>query len=392
MDWKQLLAYITGTVDQELLLRNEYLVTENRILRNQMKGRLRLSDGERKALAAIGQKLGKQALKEVATIVKPDTILGWHRKLVAQKFDGSPQRKAPGRPMIDPELEALIIRMAQENRSWGYDRIVGALANLGLTVSDQTVGNVLKRHGIAPAPERKTTTTWKEFIRTHLDVLVATDFFTAEVWTLGGLVTYYVLFFLRLGTREVHVAGVTPHPTQAWMIQVARNVTMEEWGFLSPGQYLIHDRDGKYCPAFQHIIDAAGVTRVPLPLRSPNLNAYAELCFVVILCQLCRNSLPPCPRDPGEFPRSTKNLSFIVCRNTLPKVQIATYALPKNLSHFFCAQSSGLCPFPPCSWSLLYGEAAKLCDNRSSHRLFGYFSLFFRLFYNKSKSYIKAKL
>jgi putative transposase len=237
MDWKQLLAYITGTVDQELLLRNEYLVTENRILRNQMKGRLRLSDGERQALAAIGQKLGKQALKEVATIVKPDTILGWHRQLVAQKCDGSPQRKAPGRPRIDPELEALIVRMAQENRSWGYDRIVGALANLGLTVSDQTVGNVLKRHGIAPAPERKTTTTWKEFMRTHRDVLVAADFFTAEVWTLGGLVTYYVLFFLRLGTREVHVAGVTPHPTQAWMIQVARNVTMEEWGFLSPGQY-----------------------------------------------------------------------------------------------------------------------------------------------------------
>ena len=268
MDWKQLLAYITGTVDQELLLRNEYLVTENRILRNLMKGRLRLSDGERKVLAAIGQKLGKQALKDVATIVKPDTILGWHRQLVAQKFDGSPQRKAPGRPMIDPELEALIIRMAQENRSWGYDRIVGALANLGLTVSDQTVGNVLKRHGIAPAPERKTTTTWKEFIRTHVDVLVATDFFTAEVWTLGGLVPYYVLFFIRLGTREVPVAGVTPHPTQAWMIQVARNVTMEEWGFLSPGQYLIHDRDGKYCPAFQQLIDAAGVTRVPLPARS----------------------------------------------------------------------------------------------------------------------------
>src|SRR3989442_6388019 len=171
MDWKQLLAYITGTVDQELLLRNEYLVTENRILRNQMKGRLRLSDGERKVLPAIGQQLARQALKEVATIVKPDTILGWHRKLVAQKFDGSPQRKAPGRPMIDPELEALLIRMAQENRSWGYDRIVGALANLGLTVSDQTVGNVLKRHGIAPAPERKTTTTWKELIRTHVDVL-----------------------------------------------------------------------------------------------------------------------------------------------------------------------------------------------------------------------------
>src|ERR671924_482147 len=276
MDWKVLLAYITGSVDQELLLRNEYLVTENRILRHQIKGRVRLSNGERTTLADIGHKLGKQALKDVATIVKPDTILAWHRRLVAKKCDSSQQRKAPGRPMIDQEIEALIVRMAQENRSWGYDRIVGALANLGLTVSAQTVGNVLKRHGTPPAPERKTTTTWKEFIRTHLDVLVATDFFTAEVWTLGGLVTYYVLFFLHLGSRKVHVAGVTPHPNEAWMIQVARNVTMEEWGLLSPGQYLIHDRDTKFCPAFQQLIEDAGVERVVLPRRSPNLNAYAE--------------------------------------------------------------------------------------------------------------------
>jgi transposase InsO family protein len=276
MDWKTLLAYITGTIDQELLLRNEYLVTENRLLRNQITGRVRLSDGERKTLAEIGQKLGKQALQEVATIVKPNTILGWHRQLVAQKFDGSAQRKAPRRPATDPELEALIVRMAQENRSWGYDRIVGALANLGHTISAQTVGSILKRHGLPPAPEREATTTWKEFIRTHMEVLVATDFFTAEVWTLGGLVTYYVLFFIHLGSRKVHVAGVTPHPNEAWMVQAARNVTMEEWGFLSPGQYLIHDRDGKYCPAFQQIVDTAGVTRVPLPPRSPNLNAYAE--------------------------------------------------------------------------------------------------------------------
>ena len=148
MDWKHLLAYITGTVDQELLLRNEYLVTEKRMLRNQITGRVRLTDAERKTLAEIGHQLGKQALAEVATIVKPDTILGWHRKLVAQKCDGSAQRQSPGRPKIAPDLEALIVRMAQENRSWGYDRIVGALAHLGLTVSAQTVGNVLKRHGI----------------------------------------------------------------------------------------------------------------------------------------------------------------------------------------------------------------------------------------------------
>jgi len=269
MDWKTLLAYITGSVDQALLLRNAYLVTENRILRNQIKGRVHLSDGERTALAAIGRKLGKQALEEVAKIGKPDTILAWHHKLVAQKFDGSQQRKALGRPKIDQELEALIVRMAQDNRSWGYDRIVGALANLGYTISDQTVGNILKRHGLPPAPKRKTTTTWKEFIRTHLDMLVATDFFTAEIWTLGRLVTYYVLFFIHLGSRKIHVAGVTPYLNQAWMVQVARNVTMEEWGVLSPGQYLIHDRDGKYCPAFQHIIDAAGVKRVQTPPRPP---------------------------------------------------------------------------------------------------------------------------
>src|SRR5256714_15280378 len=144
MDWKHLLAYITGTVDQELLLRNEYLVTENRMLRHQIKGRVRLTDGERKTLAAIGQKLGKQALKEVATIVKPDTILGWHRRLVAQKWDGSQQRQSPGRPTIDQELEALIVRIAREHRSWGYDRIVGALVQPGRN-------NASFRHGAASA-------------------------------------------------------------------------------------------------------------------------------------------------------------------------------------------------------------------------------------------------
>jgi putative transposase len=150
MDWKQLLAYISGSVEEELLLRIEYLVTENRILRHQIKGRLHLNDGERMALAEIGKKLRKQALEEVASLVKPDTILAWHRNLVAQKFDGSTHRKALGRPRSDPELEDLVVRMAQENRSWGYDRIVGALKHLGYTISDQTVGNILKRHGIPP--------------------------------------------------------------------------------------------------------------------------------------------------------------------------------------------------------------------------------------------------
>jgi putative transposase len=276
MDWKPLLACITGSVDQERLLRNEYLVTENRLLRKQLPGRVRLSDGERKTLAGLGKRLGKQALAEVARIVTPNTLLAWHRKLVAQKFDGAQQRKAPGRPPIGEELEALVVRMAQENRSWGYDRIAGAWQHLGYTISEQTVGKILKRHGIPPAPERKQTTTWKEFIRMPMDVLVATDFFTAEVWTVAGLVTYDVLFFLHLASRKVYVAGVTMHPDAQWMMQIARHVTMADWGFLAPGQYLIHDREGKYGPAFQRIIDATGVQRVPLPPRSPNLNAYAE--------------------------------------------------------------------------------------------------------------------
>ena len=195
MEWKTLLAYITGSVDEELLLRNEYLVAENRILRRQLQGRVRLSDGERKTLAAIGKRLGKKALEEVASIVQPDTILAWHRKLIAKKFDGSAKRQVSGRPQIDETVEALVVRLAEENRSWGYDRIAGALANLGYTLSDQTVGNILKRHGIPPAPARKKTTTWKEFIRTHMDVLVATDFFTTEVWTWCGLMTYYVFSF-----------------------------------------------------------------------------------------------------------------------------------------------------------------------------------------------------
>ena len=245
MDWKHLLAYITGSVDQELLVRNEYLVTENRILRQQIPGRVRLSDGERKTLAKLRKKLGRQALAEVASIVKPETILVWHRTLVAKKFDGSSQRKAPGRPPVEAELEALVVRLAQENRTWGYDHIVGALKHLSYTISDQTVGNILKRHGIAPAPRRKQTMTWKEFIRAHMDVLVATDFFTTEVWTACGLVTYYVLFFIHLASRKVHVAGVTLSPDQRWMTQIARNVTLAEWGILEPGQYLIHDRDSK---------------------------------------------------------------------------------------------------------------------------------------------------
>ena len=166
--------------------------------------------------------------------------------------------------------------MAKENSNWGYDRIVGAMANLGYRLSDQTVGNILQRHGISPAPQRMLTTTWADFIRAHMAVLVGTDFFSVEVLTLRGLVTYYVLFFIHLESRKVEVSGITPHPNERWMKQIARNVTMDEWGFLDNCRYLIHDRDAKYCQSFRDIIESGDVKTLRLPARCPNLNAFAE--------------------------------------------------------------------------------------------------------------------
>jgi hypothetical protein len=277
MDWAaRILAYITGTVDQELLARNEYLVTENRILKAQLKGRLKLSDTERATLGEIGYRLGRRTLGEVATVARPDTILAWYRKLVAGKFDGSKARHGPGRPRIKQEVEQLIVRMASQNRDWGYDRIAGALANLGHEVSDQTVGNVLRRYALPPAPERKRTTTWTDFIRIHRALLVGSDFFTAEVLTLRGLVTYYVLFFIHLESRRVDIVGITVHPNEPWMKQIARNATMDGCGVLRDCRYLVHDRDTKYTASFRAIIRSGRVEPLALPARSPNLNAHAE--------------------------------------------------------------------------------------------------------------------
>jgi len=277
MHWARMLAYVTGTVDQELLARNEYLAVENRILKAQLEGRLKLSDAERSTLGEIGHRLGRRTLADVASVARPETILGWYRKLVARKFDGSKARRCPGRPRIGREIEALILRMASENRSWGYDRIAGALANLGYEVCDQTVGNVLRRHGLPPAPKRKRATTWADFIRTHLDLLAGTDFFTAEVLTPRGLVTYYVLFFIHLESRRVAIAGITLHPDEAWMKQMGRNATMTDGGrALGTCRDLRHDRDTKLTPSFRAILASSKVDPLAPPAQSPNLNAYAE--------------------------------------------------------------------------------------------------------------------
>jgi len=272
------LAYGTGLVNQELLLQNEYLVAENRILKARLPPGWRLSDGERATLAEIGRRFGRKGLQQVARIAKPDTILAWYRQLIAAKFDGSKRRRSPGRPRTSPEIENLVVRFARENSGWGYDRMVGALANLGLQVSDQTVGNILRRHGIEPAPRRSKSTTWKEFLRRHIDVLAGTDFFTVEVLTWRGLVTYYVLFFIRLDSRRVSIAGITDHPDACWMRQAACNATFEETGHRNGRRYLLHDRDAKFCAEFRETLAAGGVKCLRLPPRSPNLKGYASHC------------------------------------------------------------------------------------------------------------------
>jgi transposase InsO family protein len=166
--------------------------------------------------------------------------------------------------------------MARENPTWGYDHLAGALANLGHDLSDTTVGNILRAHGIEPAPQRRRTSTWKAFLKAHWDVLAAIDFTTIEVWSRYGVVTYYVLAVMEIATRRVHFAGLTVHPHEAWMKQVARNLTAVDDGFLAGKRYLLMDRDTKFSVAFRDILEDAEVKSVRLPPRCPNLNAHME--------------------------------------------------------------------------------------------------------------------
>ena len=215
---------------------------------------------------------------ELTTIVTPDTILLWHRQLVAQKWDTSEKRQ-PGRPRVRQVIVDLVVKFAKENPTWGYDRIQGALANVGYHISDTTVGNILKQQGIEPAPDRKRQTTWSTFIKAHWDVLAAIDFTTVEVWTKGGLVTFYLLFVMELKTRRVHFVGSTPQPHETWMKQAARELTACDDGFLNSKRYLLMDRDTKFCESFRAFLDDDGVEPVRLPAKSPNLNSYLERFF-----------------------------------------------------------------------------------------------------------------
>lgn len=273
-----LIAMVAGWLQRHQQQVITYLLAENRVLKTHLGGRrLRLTDTERRRLAAFAHPLGRQRLKEVATLVTPDTLLRWYQRLIAQKFDGSRQRRALGRPRVAEEIEQLVIRMAEENPTWGYRRIQGALANLGHVIDKITARNILRRHHLEPAPQRrKGGMSWSQFLKLHWDVLAATDFFTVEVATWHGLVTYYVLVVMELATRRVHIAGITPHPTAAFMQQCARQLTDPFDGFLLGKRYLLHDRDTKFTQAFDTLLKTSRVEPLLLPPRSPNLNAHCE--------------------------------------------------------------------------------------------------------------------
>jgi putative transposase len=272
------LIAVAGWMNQRQLQIIDYLREENRVLREQLGGRrVRLNDGQRRRLAAKAKGLGRKLLAEVATIVTPETLLAWHRKLIAQQYDGSGKR-GPGRPRTAGEIEALVVRMAEENRDWGYGRIQGALSNLGHELARSTIAEILERHGIEPAPERSRKTTWKEFLTRHWELIVAADFFTVEVWTRRGLQRFMVLFFMELSTRKVEIAGIGAAANGLWMSQIGRNLTDAGEGILQGKRYLIHDRDPLFTAEFLNILTDVGVESIKLPPRSPNLKDYASHC------------------------------------------------------------------------------------------------------------------
>jgi putative transposase len=281
---------IAGWMNQKQQYAIDYLREENRVLREQLgTRRLRFTDDQRRRLAAKAKLVGRRLLNDIADLVKPDTLLAWHRKLIAEKYDGSANR-APGRPRTAAEIEKLVVQMAEENRDWGYRRILGAMSNLGHNLARSTIANILKKHGLEPAPDRIRKTTWKEFLRQHWELIVAADFFTVEVWTRRGLQRYIVLFFMELSTRRIEVAGIASAANGLWMSQIARNISDTVDGLVRGKCYLIHDRDPLFTAEFLAILADSGVKSVKLPPRSPNLNAYAER-FVRTIKESCLNRM-----------------------------------------------------------------------------------------------------
>jgi transposase InsO family protein len=231
--------------------------------------------------------VSRVALRQIATIATPDTLLRWHRQLIARTWTYA---RRSGRRGVLVEIRQLVIRMATENPTWGYTRIQGALKNVGHRVGRSTIARILKAHGLPPVPERPTS--WQTFLRAHWGAIAGADFFTTEVWTWQGLVSYYTVFVIDLASRRVHVLGSTPHPTDLFMDQVVRLVTAADDGALVGHRVLICDRDRKWSRAARRRMAEAGLRVVLTPARAPNANAYAER-FVRSIKEECLDRVIP---------------------------------------------------------------------------------------------------
>ncbi|MCA1698707.1 MAG: integrase core domain-containing protein [Actinobacteria bacterium] len=266
---RRLLSLVTGSASDDVSKDVEIAVLRHqlRVLRRQA-SRPQLRPIDRAFLAAAARLLPRDRWSSF--LVTPQTLLRWHRELVARKWT---YRGAKiGRPPLDPEIRAIVVRLARENPRWGYVRIQGELRKLGIRIGATTIRRLLRAHGVDPAP-RRSGPTWSQFLRAQAEGIVASDFFTVETF---GLRTLYVLFFIELKTRRVHLAGVTAHPDSAWVTQQARNSTFSPQERAARVRFLIHDHDGKYSGPFDEVFRTEGVTVIRTPIRAPRANAFAE--------------------------------------------------------------------------------------------------------------------
>jgi transposase len=223
--------------------------------------------------AQLKAKTGRTAkeLGDIIRIVQPETVLKWHRELVRRKWTQHKKSRG-GRPRTAPEIEQLVLRLAREN-DWGNGKIEGELIKLGYEISDETVANILKRHAIPPVPERVPSPSWRHLMTHYKEQILACDFFTVETIFLK---TIYVLIFIELGTRRVHFAGCTAHPTSTWVTQQARQILWELADREPTIHFLIHDRDTKFTSTFDRVFQSEGIHVIQTPVRAPNANCYAE--------------------------------------------------------------------------------------------------------------------